>query len=144
MRILIVRVIIRRGTLKTDTIILRRSLSWVLIWVSLGWIVRWWITVGLRVSLGRSRRIAVLGLTRGTRRTKGLTMGTVKHGWLITVPGIAVLARSVLTSTGSSCIRTIHSRSRDERSLRGNGMEQTLLIEANAVLASSVRGAIVA
>ena len=123
MRILVMRVIIRRGTLETDTNILRRSLSWVLIWVSLGWVVRRWITVGLRVSLGRSRRIAVLGLTRGARRTKGLTVGTVKHRWLITVPGIAVLARSVLTSARTSCIRTIYSRSRDERSLRGDGME---------------------
>ena len=143
MRILIVRVIIRRGTLETDTIILRRSLPWVLI-VSLGWIVRRWVTVGLRVSLGRSRGIAVLGLTRGTRWTKGLTMGTVQHWWLITVPGIAVFARPVLTSNRSSCVRTIHSRSRDECSLRRDGMEQTLLVEADTVLASSVRRAVIA
>ncbi len=144
MRILIVRVIIRRGTLETDTIILRGSLSWMLIWVSMGWIVRLWVWVGRRVSLGHSRRIAVLRLTRRTRRTKGLTMGTIQHWWLITVPGVSVFARSVSSSNRSSCIRAIHSRSRDEGSLRGDGMEQALLIEANAVLASSVRGAVIA
>jgi hypothetical protein len=70
MRILVVMVIIRRGTLETDTIILRgRSLSGMLIRLSLGWIVRRWVWVGLRVPLSRWRRIAVLRLTRWASRT---------------------------------------------------------------------------
>ena len=105
--------------------------------------MRRWVRVALGVSMGCLRGV-VLRLTRRTRRTKGLTMGTIEHWWLITVPGISVLASSVLARSRRSCIWTIHSRSRDERSLRGDGMEQTLLIESDAVLASSVGRAIVA
>jgi hypothetical protein len=67
-------------------------------------------------------------------------MGAVEHWGLLAIPGIlAILARPVLASNRSSCIRTIHSRSRDERGLRRHWVEQALLIEANAVLTSSVR-----
>ena len=140
MRIFVVRVFIRRGTLETDTIILRgKSLPLLLIRMPWRLVVRRWVWVGLRVSLW-SGRIAVLRLTRRTGRTKGLAMGTVQHWRLFAIPGIlAILTGSVLTGNGSSCTGAVDSRSRDECSLRGDGMEQTLLVKANAVLASSIR-----
>lgn len=148
MRILVVRVIIRRGTLMTDTFFLRgRSLSGMFIRLSWRWVLTsWWILIGLGISLCVRWWILILRLTRRTRRTKGLTMGTIQHWRLFTIPGIlSILARSVLTCNRSSCAsRTIDSSHRDERSLRRDGMEQTLLIEASAVLTSSVRRAIIA
>ena len=145
MRILVLRIIRGKGTLKTDTIILRgRSLSWMLIWLSWGWVVGGRVRVGLGISLGWWRRIVVMGLTRGTRRTKRLTMGTIQHRRLIAISGISVLARTFLTRAGTPCIGAVDGRSRDKRSLRRDGMKQALLVEAHAVLTSAIRGAIIA
>ena len=146
MRIFVVRVIIREGTLVTDTFILRGrslSLSMMLIWLSRRWIMRRWIGVAMRRVAMWGRRITILRLTRGTRRTKRLTMGAIQH-WrrLFTISGISVLPSTF--SGRTSCIRAIHSRSRDERSLGAHRMEQTLLVEADTVLASSIRRAVIA
>ena len=80
MRILVVRVFIGRGTLKTDTIILGRSLPWMLIlrsilsslwmWAWLRWrrVVRRILVTLRRISRGR-RAIIVLRRLRTRRRT---------------------------------------------------------------------------
>ena len=69
MRIFVVRVIIGKGTLKTDTIILRwRSLSGLLIWmVTRGRVVAWW-WIWIWVALSRWR-IWVLRRSRWASRT---------------------------------------------------------------------------
>jgi hypothetical protein len=143
MRILVVRVIIRKGALVTDSVILRGSLSMMLIWLSGRAVLRRRVWVARCISLWWWWRVGILRLTRGTRRTKRLTMGSIEH-WRLTVPGIAVFTRTFLTRNSSSCIWTVNSRDGNESSLRANGMEETLLIKADAILASSVRRTIIA
>ena len=76
-------------------------------------------------------------------------MGTVEHWRGISIPGIvlSILARATigLTSNRSSgSVGPINGVGWNEGSLRGDGMKEALLIEANAVLTTPVRRAVIA
>jgi hypothetical protein len=149
MRTLIVGVIIRRGALKTDTFIMlsRGDLPLCVIRLSSRW-----IGVGVRrrsISVRRSRRVVVLGLSMRSSRSKRLSMGTVQHRRRFTFPGVmlSVLAGASigLTSDRSSrSMRPVDSIGRDKGSLRGDRVEEALLVEPDAILATSVWRAVVA
>jgi hypothetical protein len=68
-------------------------------------------------------------------------MGTVQHWGLVSIP-----VRSILTAitTRTPRIGAVHRRSGHEGSLRGDGVEQALLVEADTVLAPTVRRVLVA
>jgi len=159
MRIIAVGVIIRKGALETDTFILRgrRSLTVRVIWRSGGGIL--WEAARVRIRLWRRismawwwwrwrRRVTVLRLTLRTWRTERLTVGPVEHR-LFAFPGImSILAtRSTvgsLTGHGRPCIRSVDGRRGHKGRLGRDRMEETLLVEADAVLAAAVRRAVIA
>jgi hypothetical protein len=153
MRILVVGVIIRRGTLETDTFIMlgRRCLPLCVIGRTRGGRVRGRL-VRIRLwgimSRGWRWRITVLRLTMWTWRAKRLSMSAIEH-WLFSFTGVRLLSILTgaiirLTSNRSSRTRTIDSRSRNKGSLRGDWVKQALLIEADAILATAIRRTIVA
>lgn len=118
MRILVVRVIIRRGTLKTDTFIMLDRLGLSLC-VIRGPSRRVPMVRGIRLSITRRwRRIVILRLTMGARGSERLTVGTVEH-WLFTVAGIlSILGPAIrLTGNRSACTGSIDSVGRNKGSL---------------------------
>ena len=71
-------------------------------------------------------------------------MGAIQHRRLISIAILPVLARSpILACHGCTRIGTIDRRCRDKCSLRRDGMEETLLVEANTVLAATIRRVLV-
>ena len=145
MRILVVRVIIGRGTLETDTIILRRSLSWLLVWRARRVLRMGRVRVG-RVALLVMWWIRVLRLSSGRRGSQRLAMGSIQHRWLFSGPRVcSILTRSIArASDRCSCIWTIDGIGRHECCLRRHGMEETLLIESHAILTAAIRRAVIA
>lgn len=57
---------------------------------------------------------------------------------------LPILTLTVLTSKGGASIGAIEGGSRYKCGLRGDGMEQALLVEANTILATAIRRAIIA
>ena len=102
------------------------------------------IQVGMAVHVLWRWRKLVLDLMRDPRsQPSRLTRGSVQH-WLIPpIPAILfIFFRLFLNVEGSSHMRTVNYRSGDERNLRGDGQEQTLLVRARTILTSSVGRAV--
>lgn len=72
-------------------------------------------------------------------------MGAIEHRWLLSISRVlSILSRSVtLAGNRSSGVGSVDRRSRDKGSLRAHGMKEALLVEADAVLTSSIGRAVI-
>lgn len=73
------------------------------------------------------------------RGTQWLAVGTIEHHGLVSIAILATIIWSTITTRDwRSTILTIDSRDRHKSGLRRDRVEETLLVEADAILASAI------